>query len=141
AWLETISVEATSRLEYRNRVVELISDAAKADPAIAAQLTNALQALADTDPADALYAEQIATTLTTRDGPDWKSVLANRDHIVLNLWDTLRRALLAEPSVLDTSNRDAAFVRGQGSGVRDQFVDQGTDPRSPIPDPLSDLRR
>src|SRR5437588_4487784 len=30
-WLEKIYVEATSRLEYRNRVVELISDAAKAD--------------------------------------------------------------------------------------------------------------
>ncbi len=114
AWLEKIYVEATSRLEYHNRVVELIGDAAKANPAIAAQLTNALQALSDTDPADAPYAQQIAFTLTTRDGPNWKGALANRDHIVLNLWDVLGRALLAGPSVLNTTNRDSACVRDQG---------------------------
>ena len=43
-------------------MVELTEDAAKADPAIAAQLTTALQAMADTDPQDAPYARLVPVT-------------------------------------------------------------------------------
>jgi arginyl-tRNA synthetase len=107
AWLETVYVDATARLDHRNRVTELIADAARSDPAIAAQLTNVLQAMADTDPADAPYATQIAASLTTREGPDWKPVLTERDHIVLNLWDALGKVL------------DSERVKGQGSRVKD----------------------
>lgn len=98
-WLEKLYVEATARLEYRDDITDLIADAARADPAIASQLTIALEAMAYTDLADAPYAQQIAETLLTREGPDWKAVLAERDHIVLNLWDTLGRALNSEQQV------------------------------------------
>ena len=60
AWLEHLYVDATARLEYRTDVTGLIADAAKADPAIAAQLTIALQAIVDNTPEDAAYAQQIA---------------------------------------------------------------------------------
>src|SRR5688500_5684620 len=89
AWLEKIYVEAVARQEYRNDVVGLIEDAAKADSAIAAHLTIALQAIADTDLRDRPHAEKLAETLLTRDGPDWKDVLAEHDHIALNLWHAL----------------------------------------------------
>ncbi len=53
AWLEQIYVDATARQDYRKDVMGLIEDAAKADAAIAAQLTNVLQSLADMNPDDA----------------------------------------------------------------------------------------
>src|SRR5207248_2131294 len=109
-WLETVYVDATARLDYRNNITGLIVDAVKADPAIAAQLTLALQAMADTDPDDEPYARQIAETLLTRDGPDWKGVLAAKDHIVLNLWDELGRMLVAQLSELETTNRDVSSI-------------------------------
>jgi arginyl-tRNA synthetase len=110
AWLETLYVDATSRLEYRNNVVALIEEAAKESSAIAAQLTIALQAMAENDPADEPYASYIAETLLTRDGPDWKDVLATRDNVVLNLWRTLGEMLVAQSSTLDHTNSDAAHV-------------------------------
>ena len=125
AWLEKIYVEAVARQEYRNDVVSLIEDAAKADPAIAAHLTLALQALADNDLRDRPHAEKLAETLLTRDGPDWKDVLATRDHIVLNLWHALGEMLVAQSSTMDTSNTDAAPLRGPG--IRDQGSGIGKD--------------
>ncbi|HUP27356.1 MAG TPA: arginine--tRNA ligase, partial [Chloroflexia bacterium] len=104
AWLEKIYIEAVARQEYRSNVVGLIEDAAKADPAIAAQLTLSLQSLAETDLRDRPYAEKLANTLLTRDGPDWNDVITNREHIVLNLWDELGRMLTAQTSTLDTTN-------------------------------------
>jgi arginyl-tRNA synthetase len=131
-WLEKLYVEGTAKLEYRNNMVELIADAAKADPAIAAQLTIALQAMAENDEQDAPYARQITETLITRDGPDWKSVLANRDHIVLNLWQTLGRALVSQPSTMEHTNRDAAALQPDQSVVAGYLVDgMATDTDAP----------
>lgn len=142
-WLEALYVEATSRLEYRNRVVELITDAAKADPAIAAQITIALQALVENEPESAVYAGQIADTLLSREGPDWKGVLADRGHIVLNLWDTLGRALVAQPSTLNTTNRDATTVQPEATVVAGFLVEPGNRGMTTqnVEDPLADLRR
>ncbi|MFL5734588.1 MAG: arginine--tRNA ligase [Chloroflexia bacterium] len=146
-WLEKLYVEATSRLEYRNDVVELIADAAKADPAIAAQLATALQAMAETDPQDAPYARQIHETLLTREGPDWKPVLASRDHIVLNLWDELGRLLLAQPSTLDTTNSDLPqlqSIEDEPSPAEDQYSKSKIGvPSGPpkLEDPLAPIRR
>jgi arginyl-tRNA synthetase len=110
AWLEKVYVEAVSRQEYRERVVELIEDAVKADPAIAAHLTVALQAMSEADAEDAPHAQKLAETLLTRDGPDWKPVLAERDHIVLNLWHALGEMLVGQSSTLDTTGGDAPHV-------------------------------
>ncbi|HEX8231409.1 MAG TPA: arginine--tRNA ligase [Chloroflexia bacterium] len=110
-WLEKLYVEATARLEYRNNVTGLIADAAKADPAIAGQLTMVLRALAENDLENGPYANQIAETLTAREGPDWKLVLAERDHIVLNLWDALGPLLIGQTSTLDSTNRDEAYAQ------------------------------
>ncbi len=123
AWLETLYVEATARLEYRNNVTSLVAEAAKADPAVAVQLTLALQAMSDTDPQDRPFARQIAETLTTREGPDWKEVLAARDHIVLNLWHALGLALVAQLSTMDTANRDAAFFQPPAPIAPDFLLD------------------
>lgn len=154
-WLEKLYVEGTARLEYRNNVVGLITDAARADPSIAAQLTIALQAMSDTDPGDAPYAAQIAETLLTRDGPDWNGVLASRDHIVLNLWHALGLALVAQPSTLEHTNRDTASVQPESTVMAGYLLDgMATDtdaPRAAIgeaspakaletSDPLADLR-
>lgn len=116
AWLEKIYVEAVARQEYRNNVVGLIEDAAKADPAIAAHMMLALQAMANTDLQDRPHAEKLAETLLTRDGPDWKDVLANKDHIVLNLWHALGEMLVAQSSTMDTTNSDTPFVIHMGDG-------------------------
>lgn len=140
-WLEKLYVEATARVEYRNSVVSLIEDAAKADTAIASHLSLALQAMAENDPLDAPYAEQIARTLLTRDGPDWKAVLANRDHIALNLWNELGRMLVAQPSTLDHTNRDAAAVQPEGGVIAGYLVENLQDgAEEPVPDPLSAYR-
>jgi arginyl-tRNA synthetase len=120
AWLEKLYVEATARLEYRTYVVGLIEDAAKADTAIAAQLTIALQAMSENDLEDSLFARQIAEQLTTRDGPDWKAVMASHDHIILNLWAELGRMLVAQSSTLDHTSNDAAPLSSQRSVVSDQ---------------------
>ena len=157
AWLEKVYVEAVARQEYREDMTSLIEDAVKADPGIAAHLTLALQAMSDTDPADAPHAGKLAETLVTRDGPDWKSVLAERDHIVLNLWRVLGEMLLAQSSTMDWTGSDGAKIRDWGSGVGDQ-VENGldgllnygretsgqsdlTDRRPLTSDPLSELRR
>src|SRR4051812_5155320 len=148
-WLEKLYVEATSRLEYRKRVVELITDAARADAAIAAQITIALQALVENEPESAVYAEQIVSTLLSREGPDWKGVLADRPHIVLNLWDTVGRALIAQTSTLNATNRDAAAIQPEVTVVAGYLVENGkedtTQNSAPVTqdseDPLADLRR
>jgi arginyl-tRNA synthetase len=114
-WLEKLYVEATSRVEYRSYVIELIEDAARTDPAIAAQLTLALQAMADTNPDDEPYAREIASRLVTREGPDWKPVLANQDHIVLNLWEELGRMLSPESRV----QSPASNIDNSGLGTLD----------------------
>src|SRR5438874_12565765 len=117
AWLEKIYVDATSRQDYRKDVTDLIEDAAKADPAIAAQLTNVLQSVADMNPADAPITQQIAETLLTKDGPDWKPVLApGKDYIVLNLWDALGQLLVGQTSTLDATNSDEASVEEGANG-------------------------
>jgi arginyl-tRNA synthetase len=110
AWLEKVYVEAVSRQEFRDRVVELIEDAAKADPAIAAHLTVVMKAMADTDEEDKVYTEQLAEALLTREGPDWKPVLNERDHIVLNLWHALGEILVGQSSTLDTTGGDQAHL-------------------------------
>ncbi|HYP20497.1 MAG TPA: arginine--tRNA ligase [Chloroflexia bacterium] len=110
-WLETLYVDATARLEYRNNVTGLITDAARSDPSIAGQLTLVLRALAENDLENGPYAAQIAETLTTREGPDWKLVLAERDHIVLNLWAALGPLLIGQTSTLDSTNRDEAYAQ------------------------------
>lgn len=169
SWLEKLYVEATARLEYRNNVVGLIGDAAKADSALAAQLTFALESLAENDPDDAPYARQIAETLLTRDGPDWKGVLVARDHIVLNLWDELGRSLIGQTSPLDSAGGDGAYAGGLGArgwgleagdqglgsnlpmdggaaadGTLDVFAQPAAghnpSPQTPAPDPLHSLR-
>jgi arginyl-tRNA synthetase len=140
AWLETLYVDATSRLEYRNNVVALMEDAAKESSAIAAQLTIALQAMAENDPADEPYASYIAETLLTRDGPNWKDVLAARDNVVLNLWRTLGEMLVAQSSTLDHTNSDAPHVT---TDYGRQTTGDGTPEDSQIQnsaDPLADLR-
>lgn len=139
AWLDELYVEATSRLEYRNRVTALITDAAKADPAVAAQFTDALAAIAKNDLESAPLAHMLNETLLSRDGPDWKAILSVKDNIALNLWDTLGRALVAQPSVLEASNRAAA------SDQPAAFVEAGSlvhNPQEapPVPDPLAELR-
>jgi arginyl-tRNA synthetase len=141
AWLEKLYVEATARLEYRSNVCELIEEAARTSPAIAAHLTNVLQAMADSSPQDAPYARRLAETLTARDGPDWKPVLAERDYIVLNLWQALGEVLLAQSSTMDWTGSDApkiqlAEVGRQGQGT----MDSGSDSDSGGPDPLAELR-
>ncbi len=142
AWLEQLYVEATARLEYRKYVTELISDSAKADPAVASQLYLALQAMGDTDPDDAPYVKELSDSLLAREGPDWKGVLAARDHIALNLWDALGRALVAQPSALDTSNREAASVQPAPMVEAGSLVTQPLkDDLQPQSDPLAALRR
>ncbi len=136
AWLEKIYVEAVARQEYRNNVVGLIEDAAKADSAIAAQLTLSLQALADTDLRDRPYAEKLAETLLTRDGPDWKDVLASRDHIALNLWHALGEMLVAQSSTMDTTNSDAAPLQSSMLKVQGSRFERDTtlnlEPSTPL---------
>ncbi|MGA7732098.1 MAG: arginine--tRNA ligase [Chloroflexia bacterium] len=110
-WLEKLYVEATARLDYRRNVTGLIADAASEDPAIAAHLSNVLQSLAENNPEDAQFAATIAQGLTAKDGPDWKGVLANKDYIVLNLWDALGQLLVGQSSTLDTTNSDSASIR------------------------------
>jgi arginyl-tRNA synthetase len=128
AWLEKVYVEAVSRQEHRDNVVDLITDAAKADPGIAAHLALALQAMAEGDEADRPYAAKLAETLVTRDGPDWKPVLAERDHIVLNLWSALGELLVGQTSTLDTTGGNVPAVvgdRGPGGGGRDDDNSEG----------------
>jgi arginyl-tRNA synthetase len=155
AWLEKVYVEAVSRQEHRDNVVELITDAAKADPGIAAHLALALQAMAEGDEADRPYAAKLAETLVTRDGPEWKPVLAERDHIVLNLWSALGELLVGQTSTLDTTGNNVPAV----VGGRDDDEDDGRmSPHGPLPtdnsalgpqpsalsetpDPLTELRR
>src|SRR5262249_41771667 len=67
AWLEKIYVEAVSRQEYRNDVTGLIEDEAKADPAIAGQLSDVLRSMAEMNPEDGPIVQQLAETLTTKD--------------------------------------------------------------------------
>ena len=134
AWLEHLYVEATARLEYRTDVVDLIEDAARADPAIAAQVTNVLQALVDTSPDDEPHARQIAESLTSREGPDWETVMREDDHIILQLWDALGRALVPQPSALETTNRGAAPTEPEPAVVGGFLV---TDPQNVTADPGS----
>ena len=116
AWLEKIYVDATSRQDYRKDVTGLIEDAAKADPAIAAQFTNVLQSVADMNPEDAPIAQTLSETLLTKDGPDWKPALApGKDYIVLNLWDALGQLVAGQTSTLDESNSDGASIESSGS--------------------------
>ena len=123
SWLESVYVDSVYRLEYRNRVVELIADAARISPAIAAQLGTALRAWAHTTPEDALFAQNIAETLLSRDGPDWKTVLAEKDYIVFNLWDALGQLLVAQPSTLDAVNASEPALlivdEAEGAGKAD----------------------
>jgi arginyl-tRNA synthetase len=142
-WLETLYVEATARLEFRNNVAALIEEAAKESSAIAAQLTIALQAMAENDPADQLYATHIAETLLTRDGPEWKDILSTRDNIVLNLWHTLGEMLVAQSSTLDTTGSDAASMTTDGGRQTADDEEAFRTPHSALrstPDPLADLR-
>jgi arginyl-tRNA synthetase len=115
AWLERVYVEATARQEYRTDIVKKIGEAAKANPAVAAHLTNVLQALADTNPEDAEVAQGIVQSLLSKDGPDWKRVLADKDYIVFNLWDALGQLLVGQGSALDASNSDGGSIEGQGN--------------------------
>lgn len=142
-WLEKSYVEATARLEYRNQVVELIAEAAKADPAIAAQLTFALDSLAENDADDAPYARRILETLLTREGPDWKDVLLARDHIVLNLWDELGRFLIGQTSMLDSANRDEASIQPRPPAAPDfLFNSMGDEPNQhPNPEAQTSMPR
>ena len=111
AWLERIYVDATSRQGYREDVTGLIEDAAKTDPAIAAQFITVLQAMADMNPDDGPIAQRLAETLTTKDGPDWKPALApGKDYIVLNLWDALGQMLVGQNSTLDATGSDEGAV-------------------------------
>jgi arginyl-tRNA synthetase len=122
AWLEMIYVEATSRQDYRKDITGLIEDAARMDPAIAAQLTNILQATADTNPDDALIAQTLAETLTAKDGPDWRPVLApGKDYIVLNLWDALGQMLVGQTSTLDATNSDEGSVITPIADLRNDY--------------------
>ncbi len=111
AWLEQVYVEATARQEYRSDVVKLITEAARVDPSIAAQLSNVLQALAGNNPEDAALIEDIDKGLLTKDGPDWKAVLASSDYTVLNLWDELGQLLTGQASTLDETNSDGGEVQ------------------------------
>jgi arginyl-tRNA synthetase len=114
AWLETIYVEAASRQEYRKDVTDLIEDAARTDPAIAAQLSDVLRSVADMNPEDAPIAQQLAEALATKDGPDWRPALAEgKDYIVLNLWDALGELLTGQSSTLDTSGADRGAISGE----------------------------
>ncbi|HEY0070453.1 MAG TPA: arginine--tRNA ligase, partial [Chloroflexia bacterium] len=126
-WLEKLYVNATARLEYRNNVTGLITDAARSDPAIAGQLAIVLRSLSENDLKNGPYASQIAETLTTRDGPDWKPVLAERDHIVLNLWDALGPLLIGQTSTLDSTNRDEAYAQSAAAVVPGFLVDSMVD--------------
>jgi arginyl-tRNA synthetase len=110
-WLEKVYVEAVARQEYRTDVVKLIEEAAKADLGIAAHLSNVLQALAENNPENAELIGDIARTLLTKDGPDWKRVLATKDFIVLNLWDALGQLLVGQSSTLDATNSDGAAIQ------------------------------
>jgi arginyl-tRNA synthetase len=114
AWLEKIYVESVSRQEYRNDVTGLIGDAARTDPAIAGQLGDVLRSVAEMNPEDAPIAQQLAETLTTKDGPDWKPALAEgKDYIVLNLWDALGEMLTGQSSTLDTAGGDEGAIIGE----------------------------
>jgi arginyl-tRNA synthetase len=119
SWLEAVYVDSVYRLEYRSRVIELIEDAAKSSPAIAAHLTTTLQAWAGSTPEDAPTAQHIAETLLSKDGPDWKTVLAAKDYIVFNLWDALGQLLVAQPSTLDASSASAPALLtvGEDGGI------------------------
>jgi arginyl-tRNA synthetase len=144
-WLENLYVEATVKLEYRDDVARLLAESAKADPAIAAQLTITLQAIAGNNPEDAEAARHISDTLLSREGPGWEQVLSQRAHIVLNLWAALGRALVAQPSTLEPTNRDAAAVQPaeplmDGLLVDGQAGDGGTPAPEPEADPLAGLR-
>jgi arginyl-tRNA synthetase len=111
-WLERVYVEATARQEYRTDVVQQIEEAAKADPAVAAHLTDVLQAISDMNPDDSAIALGIAQNLLTKDGPDWKTALADKDYIVLNLWDALGQLLVGQASTLDATNSDEGSIKG-----------------------------
>jgi arginyl-tRNA synthetase len=92
------------------------------DPPIAAQLTNILQATADTNPDDALIAQTLAETLTAKDGPDWRPVLApGKDYIVLNLWDALGQMLVGQTSTLDATNSDEGSVITPIADLRNDY--------------------
>ncbi|MEO5950986.1 MAG: arginine--tRNA ligase, partial [Chloroflexia bacterium] len=110
-WLEKLYVDATARIDYRKNVTNMIADAAREDPAIAAQLLTVLQALADSDPENLPFVEQLSQGLSTKDGPDWKNVLANRDYIVINLWAELGQLLVGQTSTLDASNSDGGSIK------------------------------
>ncbi len=123
AWLEKIYVDATSRQDYRKDVTGLIEDAAKADPSVAAQLTLVLQSVAEMNPDDAPITQQLAETMLTKDGPDWKPALApGKDYIILNLWSALGEMLTGQSSTLDTTGSDEAHLQGEIRNPPSSFV-------------------
>ena len=82
---------------------------------MAAHLTDVLQAMSDINPDDAAIALGIGQNLLTKDGPDWKTVLADKDYIVLNLWAALGQLLVGQASTLDATNSDGGSIEGNSA--------------------------
>jgi arginyl-tRNA synthetase len=123
-WLETIYVDATARLDYRKNVTELISEAAERSPAISGQLFTALQALMINlaDPIKHLpHIIQLAEPGVWPRAP-WDVLLKEVPYIVFDLWDELGQMLVAQPSELETTNRDAAPISELSSGADAQAL-------------------